>query len=196
MKKKEIIWREILYQVLEQKNFKFTQKDLAQKLKVSLSTVFNALKVPREIGAVNVRGRFFQVRDPEKFLYLWGTMRNLKKDIIYETHFDGSVNKIEGLMPPGIIYGAYTAYKMKFKDVPADYDKVYVYAADPTSIRKRFLPKKGTPNLIVLKKDYFLDHYGQVTPIAQTFVDLYNLPEWYAKDFYLAFKEKIDGILA
>lgn len=196
MKKKEIIWREILYQVLEKKNFKFTQKDLAQKLKVSLSTVFNALKVPRKIGAVEVKGRFFRVTNPEKFLYLWGTVRNLKADIIYKTHVSQSVRKAESLMPYGIIYGAYTAYRLRFKEVPADYDKLYIYASSLTEIKKRFPPKRGVSNLIVLKKDSFLRKYGSFTPLAQTFVDLYNLPEWYAADFYKALKEKIDGILA
>ena len=31
MTKKEIIWREILYQTIENKKFEFTQKELAQK---------------------------------------------------------------------------------------------------------------------------------------------------------------------
>ena len=35
--KKEIIWREILYQSLEKKVYRFTQKDLADKVGVHLS---------------------------------------------------------------------------------------------------------------------------------------------------------------
>jgi len=195
MSKKEIIWREILFQAIEQKNRQFTQKELAAKFGFSLSTVFNALKAPRQIGAIKVTGRNFQVIDIEKFLYLWATGRNLKKDIIYQTRVDESVLNIEGLMPPSAIYGAYSAYRLKFKSAPADYDKVYIYSADIEEIKKRFpavnAVKTKTPNLIVLKADEFLKNYGQTTTLAQTFVDLWNLSEWYAKDFLEALKEKI-----
>jgi hypothetical protein len=42
-----------------------------------------------------------------------------------------------------------------------------------------------------LKADEFLKNYGQTTTLAQTFVDLWNLSEWYAKDFLNAIKGKI-----
>jgi hypothetical protein len=196
MFKKEIIWREILYQNLEKKKFKFTQKELAKKFAFSTSTVFNALKIPRQIGACEITGRFFQIRDIEKFLHLWGTFRNFKKDIIYSTHIDASVSEIENSVPAGVIFGAYTAYKKTFGDVPADYDQVYIYTYDVKPIKERFPSKKGYQNLIVLKADPFFKKYGKITPLPQTFVDLYNLPQWYAKDFIRALKEKIDAILA
>ena len=52
MTKKEIIWREILFQAIENKKIEFTQKELAQKYGFSLSTVFNALKIPRSVSAI------------------------------------------------------------------------------------------------------------------------------------------------
>mgnify|MGYP003395742825 FL=1 len=52
MTKKEIIWREILNQAIENKKIEFTQKELAQKYGFSLSTIFNALRVPRSANAV------------------------------------------------------------------------------------------------------------------------------------------------
>ncbi|MBU4360489.1 hypothetical protein KKA66_01365, partial [Patescibacteria group bacterium] len=136
MLKKEIIWREILYQALEKKQFKFTQKQLAQKFKFSLSTVFNALKIPRASGAIKVNSRFFQVVDTQKFLSIWGTHRNLNKDIIYQTRVDLPIQKIEGELPADIIPTAYTAYRLKFQDAPADYDKVYIYAKNLEQIKK------------------------------------------------------------
>lgn len=202
MSKKEIIWREILYQTIEKKNRRFTQKDLAAKFGFSLSTVFNALKAPRRTGAVKVTGRNFEVINVEKFLYLWATARNLKKDIIYQTRVNGSVMDIEGLMPDSVIYGVYSAYRLRFGEAPADYDKVYVYVQNPAEIKKRFPPlklKAGTFsnfNLIALKADPFLKNYGQTTTLTQTFVDLWNLPEWYAKDFSEALKNKIYGVLS
>ena len=134
MTKKEIIWREILYQTIEKKNRQFTQKKLAANFGFSLSTVFNALKIPRKIGAVKVTGRNFILVDPEKLLYLWATCRNLTKDVIYKTRVKGSVFDIEGLMPPAAVYGAYTAFRKKFKEVAADYDKVYVYSKESNEI--------------------------------------------------------------
>jgi hypothetical protein len=192
MTKKEIIWREILFQAIENKKFEFTQKELAQKYRFSLSTVFNALKIPREAGAVEGK-RGFRVLDIEKFLYLWATFRKIKKDIIYQNAVKKGVFEIEGEMPPSVIFGAYSAFLKKYKVAPADYDKVYVYIDEEKieEIKKRFPPQKGYINLIVLKADPWLKNFGQLTPGCQTFVDLWNLTEWYAKDFLNALKEKI-----
>jgi len=192
MTKKEIIWREILFQAIENKKFEFTQKELAQKYSFSLSTVFNALKVPREAGAVEGK-RGFRVLDIEKFLYLWATFRKIKKDIIYQTAVKKRVFEIEGEMPPFVIFGAYSAFLKKYKFAPADYDKVYVYIEEKNleEIKKRFPLQKGYINLIVLKADPWLKNFGPITPDCQTFVDLWNLTEWYAKDFLNVLKEKI-----
>lgn len=196
MRKKEIIWREILVEILKSKKREFTQKDLAKKFNISLSTVFNALKVPRASNAIKVTGRYFELIDAEKLLYIWANARNINKDIIYQTHIDQGAAEIENHLPPEVIFGAYSAYKMAFKDTPADYDKVYVYASHLAEIKKRFPPKKGYPNLIIFKADAFLKNYGEITPPPQIFADLWNLPEWYAKDYLSALKEKLRGILA
>ena len=193
MIKKEIIWREILFQVFENKKTDFTQKQLAQKYNFSLSTVFNALKIPRNSGFIKVKGRGFEVQDVEKFLYLWATFRKLNKEIVYQTNVLKSVREIEGEMPPNVIFGAFSAYVRKYKEAPADYDKVYVYLEQEKAeeIKNRFPFKKGYSNLIVLKADPWLENFGKLTPDCQTFVDLWNLPEWYAKDFLNALKNKI-----
>lgn len=192
MTKKEIIWREILFQVIENKKFEFTQKELAQKYGFSLSTVFNALKIPREANIIEGK-RGFRIQDVEKFLYLWATFRKIKKDIIYQTVVKKRVFEIEGEMPPNVIFAAYSAFLKKYKQAPADYDKVYVYVEEKNleEIKNRFPPQKGYQNLIVIKADPWLKNFGKLTPDCQTFVDLWNLPEWYAKDFLNALKEKI-----
>jgi hypothetical protein len=192
MTKKEVIWREILFQAIENKKFEFTQKELTQKYGFSLSTVFNALRIPRNINAVEGK-RGFRIRDIEKFLNLWATFRNLKKDIIYQTNVSKLVREIEGEMPPSTIFAAYSAFLKKYKFTPADYDKVYVYVEEKNlaEIKKRFPPQKGYQNLIALRADPWLKNFGYLTPDCQTFVDLWNLPEWYAKDFLNALKEKI-----
>lgn len=191
MTKKEIIWREIAYQSLERKVFKFTQKDLANKFGFSVSTVFNALKVPRQAGAIRVTGRFFEVIDKEKLLTIWATFRNLAKEIIYQTNVDLPISKIIGQLPGEVILGGYSYYQQKFGEAPADYDKIYVYAEDLAEIKKRFPQSKGTPNLIVFKADDYLKFYNHQLPLAQLFVDLWNFKDWQAKDFLEALKKKI-----
>jgi hypothetical protein len=192
MTKKEVIWREILFQATENKKIEFTQKELAQKYKFSLSTVFNAFKIPRQSNAIEGK-RGFKVRDLEKFLYLWATFRKIKKDIIYQTAVIKGVFDIEGEIPPTAIFGAYSAFSKKYREAPADYDKVYVYSNENEveEIKKRFPLQKGYQNLIVLKADPWLKNFGQLTLDCQTFVDLWNLPEWYAKDYLDALKTKI-----
>ena len=76
-------------------------------------------------------------------------------------------------MPNEIIFGAYTAYKFLYHDIPADYSEVYVYA--DVDLKERFPPQKGVPNLFVLKKDALIETYGKTTTAAQTFVDLWNV---------------------
>ncbi|MBU2635280.1 hypothetical protein KJ841_02295 [Patescibacteria group bacterium] len=191
MFKKEVIWREILFQAIEKKKNKFTQKELAVKFKFSLSTVFNALKIPRQVGAIEVKGRFFTILSIEKLLSIWGTLRNLKKEIIYKTKVDLPILKIEGEMPKSVIYTAYSAYRLKFNQAPADYDKVYIYTKDLKEIEKRFPFKKGRENLVVLQSDKFLSKYGSIPPLAQIYVDLWNLKDWYAHDFLKDLKKKI-----
>lgn len=192
MTKKEVIWREILFQATENNKIEFTQKELSQKYGFSLSTVFNALKIPRSANIIEDK-RGFRVRDIEKFLYLYSTLRNPKKDIIYETSALKSAREIEAELPPPVIYGAYSAFLKKYQETPADYDKVYVYSALEylDEIKSRFPYKRGGPNLIVLKADPWLADFGKITPDCQTFADLWNLPEWYAKDFLNALKDKI-----
>jgi len=194
--KKEIIWREILHQALSNRQSQFTQKELAEKFHLSTSTVFNALKTPRKLGAVKVTGRFFQLTNFEKLLHLWASFRKFSADTIYQTHAGSSVLEIEKNMPSDVTFGAYTAFKMQFKEVPADYDKVYVYSNNVLEIEKRFPREEGYINLITLKEDSFLKNYGSLTTPAQTFVDLWNLPEWYAQDFWKNLEQKIDAILA
>ncbi len=193
MSKKELIWREILFQAVEKKKFEFTQKDLAKKFGFSLSTIFNALKNPRQSGAIKVTGRNFSVIDAEKFLYIWATQRNIDKEIIYKTYVPENVSKIEGLVPAEIIFGGPSAYVLKYKDAPADYAKVYIYASEKNleEIEKRFPKKKGEANLFVLKSDQYLGRLGNTTPDVQIFVDLWNMKDWYAKDFLNALKNKL-----
>jgi|SRR3989344_4730362 len=195
MKKTDAIYREILYNTIEIKRFDLTQSELSKKLSISLSIVNSVVKRLNSIGAVKIQQRSFRIIDVMKILYFWASLRNLEKDIIFKIRIDVSVREIERAMLD-LIFTGYTAYKLRFNDIPADYSEVYVYADEEEleEIKKRFskfkLSINGKENLLVLKKDSLLDLHKKI-PLAQIFVDLWNLREWYAKDFIDAFEKKL-----
>lgn len=195
MTKKEVLWRHLIHEAITNKKLKFLQKDLAQEFGFSLSTIHNALKAPREIGAIKVTGRNFLIEDKEKFLYLWATVKRLNKEIIYSTYAEEGIREIENKMPSGIIYGAYSAFVKKFEEAPADYDKVYIYTPIETiaEIKARFPLKKGYKNLFILGSDPYLEKMSPkgIVPIEQMFVDIWNLTDWYAKEYLKILKKKM-----
>ena len=184
MKKLELVYDKILEEAIENKSYKLTQKALSKELKISLSTVNHALKPLKNMGAIKINLKNFEIINIKKILYYWASIRNIGKDIIYKTRVDKSVKGIEQNMPNSVIFTAYSAYKFKFKDTPADYSEVYVYG-NLEDIKKRFKEVKGIPNLFVLKKDI-----NKLT-LANLFVDLWNLKEWYARDFLQTLENKL-----
>jgi len=142
MKKIETIWHHLLNIALTKKEFKHTQKDLALKFGYSLSTVNHALAIPAQIGAVRKSSKFFLLSDFWKLLYFWASLRNLEKDIIYQTRIEATINELEGLIPSQAIYAGYSAANRMLKEPPADYSKVYFYADKEklNEVLKRFPP--------------------------------------------------------
>ncbi len=198
MKRIELVYREILYRAIEEKERRFTQLELSKNLSISLSIVNAAVRKLRDLGSIKVLARSFEIIDIRKILYYWASARNFWKDVIYQIRVEMPVREMERNMPD-LIYSAYSAYKFKFKDVPADYSEVYVYANDSELelIKKRFNrfeKNKLKPNLFVLRKDSLMDKYKSI-PLAQIFVDLWNLREWYAKDFVQDFEKKFNEVL-
>lgn len=201
MNKKCSLFREILFQCRTRGTIKFTQKDLAQSLGISVSTVFHALRKAREANIVRVTGRFFVVEDYKKLLYLLATERNLSKDIIYKTFIDEKPANIEALMPPQIAFGLYSAARFLLPATPAEYDHVYIYASKENlnEVFKRIHPSMSTlekknkhtsPNVFVIEMDSFFSRYPQPL-FEQIFIDIWNAPEWYAKDFLKTLEETI-----
>ncbi|MFP4046070.1 MAG: helix-turn-helix domain-containing protein [Candidatus Aenigmatarchaeota archaeon] len=164
----------------------FTQASLSENLGVSLSTVNRTVKKLERMGAVDIKTRGLEVLDKEKILMYLASIRDPHRDIIYRTRVEKEVMEIEKNMPGGIDFTAYTAYRLKYNDVPADYSEVYVYADEEglEEIKTRFPEKKGPKNLIVLKKEI------GVSP-ALIFADLWNLREWYSKEFVGDLRDRI-----
>lgn len=201
MRKIETIWHHILWVALTEKRFKFTQKELAEEFQFSLSTVNHAIEAPVQIGAIRKTSKFFVLQDYEKLLYYWASVRNLGKDIIYRTSMNERIGEIEGLIPPGSVFACYTAAKVILKEPQTEYGKVYFYASDErlNEIERRFPPisrGKGMENVYVLKMPAEMLRYGVSTTLPQTFVDLWNLADWYARDFTGALRGKFDGLLS
>ncbi|HLD56697.1 MAG TPA: winged helix-turn-helix domain-containing protein [archaeon] len=186
MKKIELVYREILYQTIEKKSRKLTQLDLSKTLQISISTVHHALKPLKKMGCIRVKLKGLEIVDPKKILLYWASIRNLEKDVIYQTRVSKPVDEIEKSMPGDVVFAAYSAYKFMFKKMPADYSEVYVYANDIEEIKKRFPENKNPPNLFVLKKEF------NEMVLANLFADLWNLKEWYAKAFLKELEDKLN----
>jgi hypothetical protein len=189
MQKKEMVYRQLLLTP------ETTQLELSKKLKISLSTVNNAIQPLRNMGAVSVKPRKMRVVDKEKLLLYWASVNILIGLVLYKTRVDMTVSQIEKSMPPNILFTAYSGYKLRFKDVPADYSEVYIYATKKSlgTLKRRFPENKKAPNLFVLLPDSHLVKVSKNNIVTdhQMFVDLWNLPEWYAKEFVVRLKERI-----
>ena len=165
---------------------KTSQAEIARELDISLSTVNRAVKKLEKMGAVEIFSRSLETRDKEKILMYMASIRNTEKDIVYRTRVNEKVRDIERSMPGGVEFTAYTAYKFKYEDVPADYSEVYLYADDEATeeIERRYPQVKGPPNLFVLKKEIEVND-------ALIFADLWNMKEWYAKEFTRKMHDRI-----
>lgn len=189
MKKAELVYNEILYNCYELRNRKLTQTYLSKELEISLSTVNNALKPLKEMNVIKTNPMNFLILDPYKMLLFWATKRKFLTDIFYGTRVETSVSGIEKLMPEEVIFAAFSAFKFRFGEVPADYSEVYVYAE--RNWKERFPERNAPPNVIFLKKERILEKYGKTTTIAQTFVDLWNINTWYAQEFLKKLEEMV-----
>lgn len=195
MLKIEYVWRELLYRAIEQRVIDFKISDLAHSFNLSTSVVSHALRPLRDLHIVEIGKNNSHIRDSEKLLFFWATRRNLKRDIIYQTYSPVSVFEREAGMPSDVSATAYSACHLYYQLVPADYGDVYFYAQKVEEVQKRFpFIDKKVPNTFILMQDPYFHVYEKIT-LAQIFVDLWNLPEWYAKDFQeailLKIKEKI-----
>ena len=202
MTKTETIWHLILNTALHERKFKLTQAQIAQTTGFSLSTVNAAIDKPAKIGAIRKETKFFVLQDVFKLLYFWASNRNLSADIIFEASINMDIQSVESFMPDNIIYACYSAskYILQHNVPPADYAKVYVYSDNTTlqQLKLRFpkLKRGDNNNLFVISKSQHLITTKGHTTLANTFVDIWNLSDWYADDYLKALEERINELLS
>jgi DNA-binding transcriptional ArsR family regulator len=194
MFKKEWVYREIACSFLEDRNTKFTELALSRKFGISLSTVHHALAPLKHAGIVYPISRGFRLSGLGRLLSFWATQRALRREVLLRMPI-ASATSAEKEMPSGVIFGGYAAYRMRYKEAPADYSELIVYASDAQAgeIRRRLSGMKGNSTLLVLKKDPFLSSYAKagICPDPQVYVDLWNMKEWYAADFRRALGKRM-----
>jgi len=177
MKKVNRVLREILYRVYERNEPFMSQKSLAQACCLSMDTVNRLVTKLNQFRAIKKKPPGFRVVDAKKVLSYWASTRNLTRDTIYSTYSPDSVSKIEGELPPGSIFTAYSGYQLKFNETPTHYEEIFVYA-DPDEVRRKF-PESNVErhNLFVLKQDPHLERVGNdgAVTLAQLYVDLWQI---------------------
>ena len=179
----EMVWRHLLVSALDEQKRRTSLTELAQGLSLPVSTVHRALERPRSIGVIRGSAAGLRVLDPRRLQLLWAGTRDLSRDCVYATRIPGSVGEIESRLPSTSIPTAFTAFvRHEGRNLVADYDLVVVYG-DGAELRRRYPPRGGEPNLVVLEPDPLLHLYGQVAPQSQVYVDLFNLPGWQAQRF-------------
>jgi hypothetical protein len=193
MFKKEWIYRELACAHLQERGVKQTELALSRKFSISLSTVHHAILPLRQNGIVAPLARGFRLVSLPRLLAFWGSERRLKRDILWEGSA-GSVREAERLAPSGAVWSGCTAYRLRYKDVPADYSTLMLYADEETlpAIKAR-MATKGNVKLLVLAKDRFMGGYsdGGICPDPQVYVDLWNTSEWYAAEFRRALEKRM-----
>lgn len=185
----EAVWRHLLVLALDEGERRSSITKLSGQLGFPVSTIHQALERPRSMGAIKAGFDGVRVVDPKRLQLLWAARRDLVADLVYETRVAMSVEEIEGRLPSSAIPTAFTAYvRLQGRNLVADYEEVVVYGT-ANELRRRFPPKKGKPNLIVLDPDPLLARYGAVAPRCQIYADLFNLPSWQAQRFLRSMDE-------
>lgn len=186
------VWRHLLVLALERECRRSSISELSRELSLAVSTVHQALERPRQIGAMKpASDGGLRLVDPAQLLLLWAGQRCLAHDVVYRTHVRLPVSEIEDRLPEGTVPTAFSAYvRQRGRNDIADYEQVVVYG-DVARIAAEFPACPGYPNLIVLAPDPLLSRYGCVAPVAQVYVDLFNLPSWTAQRFFSVLSRRL-----
>lgn len=206
MRKNELVYRHILDSVLEKRQIKFQQKKLAEAFGISVSTVHQALQPLKRLNALKIGGRFFTILSTEKILYYWACHRNMEKELLKKYYIPKPVAYRSAVCGPEVIFGGYERLNDLFKTPPADFDIAiwYIKANEEnmTELEQRLQELEADPeprnnffNTLIYQQDDFLKFYGGRIPYCQAFVDVFNRPDWYSKDYIKEFENYYEAIL-
>ncbi|MBN1377286.1 winged helix-turn-helix domain-containing protein [Candidatus Woesearchaeota archaeon] len=196
MKKEDRLIIELI-EKYRKKQRSFTQLQLSsdKELNISIGMVNKIINKLEKIGIIRLKQRSFEIIDIAKLINYLCVKRELNKDIFESFYVDLPVKKIENSMPNNITYTAYSAYRLSFDESPADYSEIYVYSSE--SLKKRFskhIKNINKNNVFVLKKNFEME---KIAPVSLIYADLWNLKEWYAKEFLSSLRKRLknEGIL-
>jgi len=196
LSKTEIIWRHLLVGALEKgRRREASISALARELGFGISTVHKALERPVGIGAVAVHpSRGVRTIDPWRLLVLWAGKRNLEGDVIRRSSTSLSVAQTEhAVLEAGRVLGGFGGLVSHIGDNPISaYGTVLYYGGPLTDIES----DDGPTMLLALEPDPLLARYGSVAPLAQCWVDLFNLPGWEAARFVEETPKELIGLAA
>jgi hypothetical protein len=185
--KTEIIWRHLLVGSAEGRRRYASVTALARELGIPVSTTHQALARPSGIGAVTIDSvAGLRVLDPVRLLTLYCSHRHLARDIVARVRVEGPVEEVERLISnePGVILGGFAALIAHTTGVNriADYNTVLVYG-HIAAVQALPLKPEGSCEIIVARPDPWLRKYGEMTPAAQAYADIFNLRDWQASRF-------------
>ena len=129
----------------------------------------------------------------------WSSLRNLQRDVVYSTRVPGSFREIERDLTDGSILTAYTAFNYRFNEAPADCSEIWVYVQEKMifEVENRFPPTALPGYFFFLKGDKALEENSRrhsnglnIVSIPQHYVDLWNIPSWYSKEYVSLLEKK------
>ncbi|MGH9071400.1 MAG: hypothetical protein ACRDX8_09635 [Acidimicrobiales bacterium] len=205
LSKTEMVWRHLLVGAYEWGHRRYASiTEVAEELEMGLSTVHQALSRPVGMGAVVVGGTGLRVLDPARLCLVFAARRELAKDMVAEHHLAMDAASVEAaLADTDAILGGFGAGLAHLgANTIASYDTVIAYCAPGQRLALPQAPvEAGVPGargpmtrLIVAEADPMLGLYADglaVTPLAQTYADLFNLPGWQATRFTAALGAKM-----
>src|SRR3989344_7636179 len=191
MKKSEIVYREILINVLNKKTL-LTQLELSKKCNISLGYTNRVINQLAQMHALQIMNRGFKIIDANRILMQWAVIRKINNEA-KPFSIDLSTEELEKIVPSIAIFTAFSAWKFLKNKVPIDYREVYVYVNEKHKhffdlwLNKQKLNKNKIPNLYVIysKDDHlFKNSKNNIAPLPQIAVDIYSISNLGSKYFF------------
>ncbi len=198
MLKREILWRQIADDVLENRRTTFRQRELAVELGMSPGNVHLALEPLRAVGAASVVGKNLVVRDVRKILLLWAARRQPSRPLAAFTSMEHARDLVR-VLPTGLALTSFAGFVARYGDEPAPFSvaRAYVRPDDQATLvelRRRFneSPDVGAATLIVHEADSALArNLPEIVGPAQLYVDLWAEADFFASDYLRALEGRL-----